>query len=115
MRYQNHMDKHQCLHLIQQMFHHYRFWQIPKSVVCSSRSRGLDLLASTLVLTTDSFWASGLTYRDLPPQIESQLSNRQRLEFADVKIDNSEDEDRLRSRVEYHWKRLLKRIAAPAS
>ena len=47
-------------------------------------------------------------------RIESQMSNRQRLEFADVKIDNSEDEDRLRSRIEYHWKRLLKRIAEPA-
>jgi len=58
---------------------------------------------------------NGLAREQALVRIESQMSNRQRLEYADVKIDNSENEAKLRSRIEYHWKRLLKRIAEPAS
>ena len=47
-------------------------------------------------------------------RIDSQMSNRLRLEHADIKFDNSETEEKLKSRVTYHWKRLLKRIAEPA-
>ena len=57
---------------------------------------------------------NGLARDQALARIESQMSNRQRLEYADVKIDNSEHEEKLRSRVEYHWKRLLKRIGEPA-
>jgi dephospho-CoA kinase len=57
---------------------------------------------------------NGLAREAALARIESQMSNRQRLEFADVKIDNSEAEEKLRSRIEYHWKRLKKRIADPA-
>ena len=58
---------------------------------------------------------NGLAREQALARIESQMSNRQRLEYADVKIDNSENEAKLLSRIEYHWKRLLKRIAEPAS
>jgi len=58
---------------------------------------------------------NGLAREQALARIESQMSNRQRLEYADVKFDNSENEAKLRSRIEYHWKRLLKRIAEPAS
>jgi dephospho-CoA kinase len=58
---------------------------------------------------------NGLAREAALVRINSQMTNKQRLEFADVKIDNSEDEYKLRSRIEYHWKRLLKRVAKPAS
>lgn len=81
-----------------------------------------DLVDEVWVVTTKLETAidrlksrNGLTREQAMARIDSQMSNRQRLEFADVKIDNSEDEEKLRSRVEYHWKRLLKRIAEPAS
>lgn len=81
-----------------------------------------DLVDEVWVVTTKVETAidrlksrNGLAREAALARIDSQMTNKQRLEFADVKIDNSEDEDKLRSRIEYHWKRLLKRIAQPAS
>ncbi len=81
-----------------------------------------DLVDEVWVVTTKVETAidrlksrNGLAREAALARIDSQMTNKQRLEFADVKIDNSEDEDKLRSRIEYHWKRLLKRIAEPAS
>ena len=79
-----------------------------------------DLVDEVWVVTTKIETAierlksrNGLGREAAMARIDSQMSNRQRLEFADVKIDNSEDEEKLRSRIEYHWKRLMKRIAEP--
>lgn len=81
-----------------------------------------DLVDEVWVVTTKIETAidrlksrNGLSREQALARIESQMTNRQRLEFSDVKIDNSENEEKLRSRIEYHWKRLLKRIAEPAS
>ncbi len=81
-----------------------------------------DLVSEVWVVTTKQETAidrlksrNGLNREQSLARIESQMSNRQRQEFADVKFDNSDTEEKLRSRVEYHWKRLLKRIAAPAN
>jgi dephospho-CoA kinase len=80
-----------------------------------------DMVDEVWVVTTKQETAierlksrNGLNREQAMARIESQMSNRQRQELADVKIDNSETEERLRSRVEYHWKRLQKRIAEPA-
>jgi len=80
-----------------------------------------DLVSEVWVVTTKQETAidrlksrNGLNREQALARIESQMSNRQRNEFADVKFDNSDTEQKLRSRVEYHWKRLLKRIAEPA-
>lgn len=80
-----------------------------------------DMVSEVWVVTTKQETAidrlksrNGLNREQALARIESQMSNRQRNEFADVKFDNSDTEEKLRSRVEYHWKRLLKRIAEPA-
>ncbi|MDA0352241.1 MAG: dephospho-CoA kinase [Chloroflexi bacterium] len=79
-----------------------------------------DLVDEVWVVTTKQDLAidrlktrNGYSREQALARIESQMSNRQRQEFADVKFDNSEDEEKLKSRVQYHWKRLLKRIAEP--
>jgi phosphopantetheine adenylyltransferase/dephospho-CoA kinase len=80
-----------------------------------------DMVAEVWIVTTKQDMAiarlksrNGLNREQALARIESQMSNRERLECADVKFDNSEAEDKLKSRVQYHWKRLLKRIAEPA-
>ena len=80
-----------------------------------------DMVSEVWVVTTKQEIAidrlksrNGLNREQALARIESQMSNRQRNEFADVKFDNSDTEEKLKSRVEYHWKRLLKRIAEPA-
>jgi phosphopantetheine adenylyltransferase/dephospho-CoA kinase len=80
-----------------------------------------DMVAEVWIVTTKQDTAiarlksrNGLNREQALARIDSQMSNRLRLEFADVKFDNSETEEKLRSRVQYHWKRLLKRIAEPA-
>ena len=80
-----------------------------------------DLVSEIWVVTTKRDAAidrlktrNGYSREQALARIESQMSNRQRQEYADVKFDNSETEEKLKSRVEYHWKRLLKRIAEPA-
>jgi phosphopantetheine adenylyltransferase/dephospho-CoA kinase len=80
-----------------------------------------DMVAEVWVVTTKQETAierlksrNGLNREQALARIESQMSNRQRNEFADVKFDNSDTEEKLRGKVEYHWKRLLKRIAEPA-
>jgi dephospho-CoA kinase len=80
-----------------------------------------DMVSEVWVVTTRQETAidrlksrNGFSREQALARIESQMSNRQRQEFADVKFDNSETEEKLKSRVEYHWKRLLKRIAEPA-
>ncbi len=80
-----------------------------------------DLVSEIWVVTTKQDAAidrlktrNGYSREQALARIESQMSNRQRQEYADVKFNNSETEEKLKSRVEYHWKRLLKRIAEPA-
>jgi len=80
-----------------------------------------DMVSEVWVVTTKQETAierlksrNGLNREQALARIDSQMSNRQRQEFADVKFDNSDTEEKLQSRVEYHWKRLLKRIAEPA-
>jgi phosphopantetheine adenylyltransferase/dephospho-CoA kinase len=80
-----------------------------------------DLVDEIWVVTTKQQVAidrlksrNGYSKEQALARIDAQMSNRQRLERADVKLDNSETEEKLRSRIEYHWKRLIKRIAEPA-
>lgn len=44
-------------------------------------------------------------------RIDSQLTNKERLQYADVKIDNSGTQEQLEQKVEREWKRALKRAA----
>lgn len=78
-----------------------------------------DLVDEVWVVTTKVETAidrlksrNGLTREAALARIDSQMTNKQRLGSADVKIDNSGDEDKLDSHIEYHWKRLVKRIAS---
>ena len=80
-----------------------------------------DLVAEVWVVTTKQETAinrlkkrNGYSREQALARIDSQMSNRQRQEYADVKFDNSVTEEKLKSRVTYHWKRLLKRIGEPA-
>jgi dephospho-CoA kinase len=57
---------------------------------------------------------NGLNEEQAMSRIQSQMSTRERLEHADVKIDNSDTLEDLSRRVERQWKQLEKRIAAPA-
>jgi dephospho-CoA kinase len=57
---------------------------------------------------------SGLTEEQAMARIQAQMSNRGRLERADVRIDNSDSLEDLHRRVERQWKQLQKRIATPA-
>ena len=57
---------------------------------------------------------NGLSAEQVMARIESQMTNKERDEYADVKIENSENEKKLEKRVEARWKRLQKRIATPA-
>ena len=45
-------------------------------------------------------------------RLDSQLSNREREEHADVKIDNSDTLDKFEARIDRAWKALLKRTQA---
>ena len=53
---------------------------------------------------------NGMSVEAARARIDSQISNRERLERADVRIKNTETPKRLESRVLYHWRRLKKRI-----
>jgi phosphopantetheine adenylyltransferase/dephospho-CoA kinase len=52
---------------------------------------------------------NGLTEAQAQARIDSQLTNKERLQYADVKIDNSGTLEQFEGRVEREWKRLLKR------
>jgi phosphopantetheine adenylyltransferase/dephospho-CoA kinase len=53
---------------------------------------------------------NGLTEEQAQSRIDSQLSNKERLAYADVKIENSGTQEQFEQKVEREWKRLLKRI-----
>ncbi len=55
---------------------------------------------------------SGMAEDAARARIDSQLSNRERLEHADVRIQNTETLKQLEARVLYHWRRLQKRAQA---
>jgi len=54
---------------------------------------------------------NGLSREDAIKRIESQMTNKERIAYADIKFDNSENEEKFRGRIEYHWKRFLKRTS----
>ncbi|MGE0227307.1 MAG: dephospho-CoA kinase [Dehalococcoidia bacterium] len=53
---------------------------------------------------------NGLTDAQAQARIDSQLTNKERLAYADVKVDNSGTLEQFEQRVEREWKKLLKRI-----
>jgi len=53
---------------------------------------------------------NGLTEAQAQARIDSQLSNKERLAYADVKVDNSGTLDQFEQRIEREWKKLLKRV-----
>jgi phosphopantetheine adenylyltransferase/dephospho-CoA kinase len=57
---------------------------------------------------------NGLTEAQAQSRIDSQLSNKERLAYADVKIDNSGTVEQFEQRVEKEWKRLQRRNEQPA-
>lgn len=56
---------------------------------------------------------NGLSEEQAMSRIQSQMSTRERLEHADVRIDNSGSLEELRRRVERQWKLLERRVATP--
>ena len=58
---------------------------------------------------------NGLTDAQAQARIDSQLSNKERLAYADVKVDNSGTLEQFEQRVEREWKKLLKRIEESSS
>ena len=69
-------------------------------VVTSSPKVAVDRLMSRNNLTEEQALA----------RINAQMSARERAERADVKIDNSGDEEQLRGRVDRAWRTLLRRL-----
>ncbi|MQC19384.1 MAG: dephospho-CoA kinase [Chloroflexi bacterium] len=55
---------------------------------------------------------SGMAEDAARARIDSQLSNSERLEHADVRIQNTDTRKHLEARVLYHWRRLQKRAQA---
>ncbi len=55
---------------------------------------------------------NGLPEDQARARIDSQLSNKERLEHSDVRIQNNEGLEQLESRTLYHWRRLQKRAQA---
>ncbi|MEZ4552893.1 MAG: dephospho-CoA kinase [Dehalococcoidia bacterium] len=53
---------------------------------------------------------NGLTEAQAQTRIDSQLTNKERLAYADVKVDNSGTLEQFEQRIEREWKKLLKRI-----
>jgi len=58
---------------------------------------------------------NGLTAEQAQARIDSQLTNKERIQYADVKIDNSGSLELFEQRVEREWKRLLKRSEEPGA
>ena len=67
-------------------------------------------IARTRLMTRNN-----LTEEQAQARIDSQLSNKDRLERADVKIENSDTLDQFVKRVEQQWKKLQRRATEPAS
>ena len=55
-----------------------------------------------------------LTEEQAQARLDSQLSNREREQHADVKIDNSGELEKFQKRIKSQWNRLQKRVAQPA-
>ncbi len=58
---------------------------------------------------------NNLTAEQAQARIDSQLTNKERLQYADVKIENSGTQEQFEQKVEGEWKRLLKRAAEASS
>jgi dephospho-CoA kinase len=58
---------------------------------------------------------NNLTAEQAQARIDSQLTNKERLQYADVKIENSGTQEQFEQKVEREWKRLLKRSAEASS
>ena len=76
-----------------------------------------DLADEVWVLTTPVKTAverlrsrNGLSEEAAMARIESQMSNKERLEFADVKVENAGTEVELRERMEKAWTQFLNRV-----
>ncbi len=76
----------------------------------------MDLVEEVWVVTVSSKVArerlmarNGFTEAQAQARIDSQLTNKERLQYADVKIDNSGPLEQFEQRVEREWKRLQKR------
>ena len=54
---------------------------------------------------------NGMSEEAARARIDSQISTRERLEHADVRIRNTDTPEQLESRVLYHWRRLQGRRA----
>lgn len=58
---------------------------------------------------------NGLSEEAAMARVNAQMSNKERIEASDVKIDNNSTEDELRVRVERAWNALLKRLGRKAA
>lgn len=57
---------------------------------------------------------NGLSEAQAMARIDSQMSNRERQERSDVRIDNSDDLEKFERRIERQWRALHKRIPVEA-
>lgn len=58
---------------------------------------------------------NNLTEEQAQARIDSQLTNKERLQYADVKIENGGTLEQFEQKIEREWKRLLKRAAEASS
>lgn len=58
---------------------------------------------------------NGLSEEQAQSRIDSQISTRERLQHADVKIDNSDKLEQFERRVKLQWNKLQRRMHAPAA
>lgn len=58
---------------------------------------------------------NGLTAEQAQARIDSQLTNKERLQHADVKIENSGDLEQFEQKLAREWKRLAQRRSEPTA
>ncbi len=111
--------------------------RLAKEEIAECKQRGVDVIVLEAAVLIEAEWTdlvdevwvlsvkpplardrimqrNGLTEAAAQSRIDSQITNKEREAYADVKIGNSGDLDGFEKRIKTQWNKLQKRIAAPA-
>jgi phosphopantetheine adenylyltransferase/dephospho-CoA kinase len=111
--------------------------QLAKEEIAECKQRGVEVIVLEAAVMIEAGWQdlvdevwvlsakpalaierlmsrNGLTADAAQSRIDSQITNKEREQYADVKIGNSGDIERFGKRVKTQWNKLQKRIAEPA-
>lgn len=111
--------------------------QLAKEEIAECKRRGVEVIVLEAAVLIEAGWQdlvdevwvlsvkpaiararvikrNGLTEEAAQARIDSQITNKEREEYADVKIDNSGELERFQKRLKTQWNKLQRRIAEPA-